>query len=100
VTAGNGGPGCISYVRTQYSNRIPMGGNGGDGGSVIFKANYKISNLFNLKKAHYKGNNGKGGMSKNCAGKNGGDIYIRVPVGTSVYEIPELSKDPKNFGLK
>jgi len=77
-----------------------MGGNGGNGGSVTLKAHFKVSNLYGLKKAHYKGNNGKPGMAKNCAGKNGGDICIKVPVGTSVYEIPELSKDPKNFGLK
>jgi len=92
VSAGDGGNGSARFVRTQYGNRIPMGGNGGDGGDVVLQASEKVQNLQFIKKSHYKGNNGKAGMNKNCAGKNGGTKNMNVPIGTLVYELPDLSK--------
>jgi GTPase involved in cell partitioning and DNA repair len=37
------------------------GGNGGDGGDVYFRATARVSNLFDLRRAHFLGNNGKYG---------------------------------------
>ena len=90
----------MSFIRSQYTNRIPMGGNGGDGGGILIKASERINNLHNLKRSHYNGNDGKSGLNKNCGGKCGSNIVIKIPIGTLVYEIPELSRDPKNFGIK
>ncbi len=88
VKAGDGGNGCVSFRREKY---IPMGGpdggDGGDGGSVYLVADAGLNTLadfrFERRFAAQRGENGKG---RNCTGKKGDDIEIRVPVGTLVYE--------------
>ena len=81
VKAGDGGDGCIAFLREKFR---PKGGPaGGDGGSIIFKADQNLSTLHDLSynKKYYakKGENGKG---KNMHGKNGKDVLINVPIGT------------------
>ena len=84
---GSGGNGCLSYFRENYGFKIPDGGSGGDGGDVYFKSTSRLSNLFELRRAHFKGNNGKPGKSEKQNGTNGKDIHYSVPLGTEVYEI-------------
>jgi GTP-binding protein len=88
VQAGNGGNGCIAFLREKFRPKGgPCGGDGGKGGSVIFLANSNLSTLqdltYNKKYFAKKGENGKG---KNMHGKNGEDIYILVPEGTIVID--------------
>ena len=58
---GNGGNGCVSYARENYGFKLPDGGSGGKGGDVYFKATSRLANLYELRRAHFKGNNGKPG---------------------------------------
>ena len=58
---GNGGNGCVSYQRENYGFKVPDGGSGGDGGDVYFQSSSRLSNLYELRRAHFKGNNGKPG---------------------------------------
>ena len=89
VKSGDGGRGCISFRREKYVPRGgPDGGDGGQGGSVVFKASNRLHTLidFNSRK-FYKARNGEPGRGKNQSGKNGQNIVIEVPLGTLVYDL-------------
>ncbi|KAK5578269.1 hypothetical protein RB653_003225 [Dictyostelium firmibasis] len=87
VKAGDGGGGCISFFRAKYiPEGPPDGGNGGDGASIIIKADFDNNNLSHLKK-NYKGKSGQKGMGGKKTGKNGDNIILHVPVGTVVREL-------------
>lgn len=91
VKAGNGGNGAVSFHREKYvAAGGPDGGDGGRGGSVIFRvdegANTLLAFRYKRKFVAESGENGKGGKMH---GKNGADIYISVPPGT-------LIKDPES----
>ena len=92
---GNGGNGCISYQRENYGFKVPDGGCGGKGGDVYFKATSRLSNLYELRRAHFKGNNGKSGKSQKAIGTNGRDIHYSVPIGTEIYEVKRSTKKQK-----
>jgi GTP-binding protein len=84
---GMGGQGSVAISRENYGSPIPDGGSGGDGGSVWFYASGRITSLHDLRRAHFKGNNGKSGKGKQLNGKNGADSKFLVPLGTEIYEI-------------
>ncbi len=96
VKAGNGGDGCISFLRLKYQPRGgPDGGDGGNGGSAYIVGDSSINTLLHLKfnSTFYleRGSHGKG---KNQRGANGKDRYIPVPMGTVVWRMnPDGSKD-------
>ena len=96
VKAGNGGDGCISFLRLKYQPRGgPDGGDGGDGGSAYIVGDNSINTLLHLKfnSTFYleRGTHGKG---KNQRGGNGKDRLIPVPMGTVVWRMnPDGSKD-------
>ena len=83
VKGGDGGRGAASFRREKY---IPMGGpDGGDGGSVIVRADPNADNLAGLTmKKHWKAKNGEAGGGSRCAGKNAIDIVLLVPPGTLI----------------
>ena len=86
VKAGNGGNGSASLHTEKYvPNGGPDGGDGGKGGDVIFEATTAENtlNAFHYQK-HFRAGNGENGGSKNCYGKRGTDIVVKVPVGTVV----------------
>ncbi len=87
VYGGNGGNGMASYRREKYVEfGGPWGGNGGRGGSVIFLGEEGESTLINLQyRRHIKAKNGTNGMSKGMHGANAEHIYVKVPLGTVVY---------------
>ncbi|CAG6021666.1 unnamed protein product [Menidia menidia] len=86
LVAGSGGKGSCSFhsePRKEWGG--PDGGNGGDGGSIIIKADRFVKSLAQVVTL-YKGEDGQSGGSKNCYGRNGSTTYISVPLGTVVKE--------------
>jgi len=86
VNSGKGGDGAVTFRREKYVPKGgPSGGDGGNGGNVILKANSNLHTLldFRYKKIYQASNGEKGGNSRKD-GKNGSDIIIGVPVGTIV----------------
>ncbi len=86
VKAGAGGNGCVSFRREKHVPRGgPNGGDGGDGGDVYCEANASLYTLLDFKfHPHFTAGRGKHGKGKNCRGKNGEDIVIKVPPGTII----------------
>jgi GTP-binding protein len=86
VKAGDGGRGCVSFRREKYVPRGgPDGGDGGRGGHIIIRAAEQLNTLLDLRyQRHYKASRGQHGMGKNMHGKDGGDLIIPVPPGTTV----------------
>jgi len=86
VRAGNGGAGCVSFRREKYIPKGgPNGGDGGRGGHVILIASTRKNTLQELYlKKHLFARNGQPGMGSDRHGRNGEDLVIEVPVGTSV----------------
>lgn len=102
VEAGKGGNGCVSFRREKYIPKGgPDGGDGGDGGSIYLVADNDLNTLADFRfKRSYKAENGQPGTSKNCTGKGGNDLHVKVPVGTLVHdtETQELIGDLDKVG--
>ena len=89
IKAGNGGNGCVSFLREKYRPKGgPNGGDGGDGGSAYLAGDASLNTLLHIKfnSTIYcpPGGHGKG---KNQRGANGKDTVIPVPVGTVVWRL-------------
>ena len=89
IKAGNGGNGCVSFLREKYRPKGgPNGGDGGDGGSAYLAGDPSLNTLLHIKfnSTIYcpPGGHGKG---KNQRGANGKDTVIPVPVGTVVWRL-------------
>ena len=86
VKAGNGGMGCIAFLREKFRPKGgPCGGDGGHGGNIIFQVNLQLGTLQDITlKHHYRAENGANGSGKNRHGKNGKDIIIKIPPGTII----------------
>ena len=97
VKAGNGGMGCIAFLREKFRPKGgPCGGDGGHGGKIIFKVNPQLGTLQDITlKHHYCAENGANGSGKNRHGKNGKDIIIKIPPGTIIKdaETEQVLKD-------
>ena len=88
VEAGKGGAGCLGFRREKFIPRGgPDGGDGGDGGSIYLIANPHVNTLMDFRhKRLLRAENGGYGMGKLCTGKKGDDLFVPVPVGTTVYD--------------
>jgi GTP-binding protein len=86
VSAGNGGPGCVSFRREKYVPRGgPDGGDGGKGGDVEIFATARRRTLQQFRyKKQFKAGNGGPGQGRQKTGKDGESIHIEVPPGTIV----------------
>lgn len=86
LKAGNGGDGVVAWRREKFEPAGgPYGGDGGNGGSIILKADESIRTLMDFRyKRSYKGESGENGRSKKQFGKAGEDIILKLPVGTLV----------------
>jgi GTP-binding protein len=88
VIAGDGGNGCVSFRREKY---IPFGGpdggDGGDGGDVFLVADSVINTLVDFRHARkFSAEPGRKGQGRNCTGKSGQYLLVRVPLGTIIHE--------------
>ncbi|MBU0727893.1 GTPase ObgE, partial [Patescibacteria group bacterium] len=103
VKAGNGGNGSSSFRREKFvAKGGPDGGNGGDGGSIVFEGDVNLNTLVNfVSKRHFKAEKGEQGLGQNRYGKHGEDLVLKVPVGTLVYTngklIVDITKDGQQF---
>ena len=88
VEAGKGGDGCLSFRREKYIPKGgPNGGDGGDGGSVFLIGDAALNTLVDFRfQPRYRAEKGEHGKGKDCAGAKGNSIYLRVPLGTSVFD--------------
>ena len=88
VRSGDGGNGCVSFHREKYvAAGGPDGGAGGRGGDIVFVADKSLNSLVDFRyKRKYVAGNGEDGAAKNCTGKSGRSLVIRVPVGTLIRE--------------
>lgn len=88
VRSGKGGNGAVSFRREKY---VPLGGpdggDGGKGGSIVFKVDTGITTLLDFKyRKKFIAEDGEAGSTSKCYGKNGEDLYITVPMGTIIRE--------------
>ena len=86
VRSGAGGNGAVTFRREKY---VPLGGpdggDGGKGGSVIFTVDTGLTTLLDFKyKKKFIAESGGNGSGSKCYGKDGEDLYIRVPMGTII----------------
>ena len=97
IKAGNGGRGIISFRREKYIPKGgPDGGDGGNGGNVYFIATNEIATLLDFQyHTQFQAQNGEPGGASHKKGKDGEDLYIKVPVG-SVIKINKLIADLPN----
>ena len=107
VRSGKGGDGHVSFRREKYvPNGGPDGGDGGSGGSVIFEIDEGLNTLTDFRHIRkYCAKDGEPGGKRNCRGKNGEDIVIKVPEGTVLKEeesgriIADMSGDNRRMVL-
>jgi len=88
IKAGNGGSGSPSFRREKFIEfGGPDGGDGGKGGSVILVSERNLNTLIDYRyQQHFKAERGGDGKGKNQTGKGGDNLYLKVPIGTQVFE--------------
>ena len=88
VKAGDGGNGCLAFRREKFVPRGgPSGGDGGHGGDVIMESSERHNTLVHFRfNPEYKAERGRHGEGANKTGREGGDVTLKVPVGTIVYD--------------
>lgn len=88
IKAGKGGNGAVSFRREKYEPEGgPNGGDGGRGGSVIVRVDQNMHTLMDFRyQRKFRAEDGEDGKIKNCFGRSGQDLIIRLPQGTVIYE--------------
>jgi GTP-binding protein len=86
VQSGNGGRGCVSFRREKYVPRGgPDGGDGGKGGDIVLQSSARRRTLLPFRYKHiFQAPNGAPGQGKQKTGRDGDDLIIEVPPGTTV----------------
>lgn len=100
IKAGKGGDGAVSFLRQKFRPKGgPDGGDGGDGGSIIFVADNNVNTLtFFDSRKHFAAENGENGQKKNMHGKEGADLKLLVPQGTTISENGKVIIDMTKIG--
>jgi len=107
VKSGKGGDGHVSFRREKFvTNGGPDGGDGGNGGDVIFEIDNGVNTLTDFRHIRkYLAENGVDGGKKNCHGKDGEDVILKVPEGTVIKEaesdkvVTDMSGENKHYVL-
>src|SRR5246500_3999989 len=88
VKAGDGGNGCMAFRREKFVPRGgPSGGDGGKGGEVVMESSERHNTLVHFRfNPEYKAERGRHGEGANKTGRDGGNVVLKVPVGTIVYD--------------
>lgn len=88
VRAGNGGAGVAAFLKAKGKPQgKPVGGNGGDGGALIVRADAHMSTLLTYRRnPHHRAGAGKHGTGDFQHGKTGEDLVLPVPPGTTIYD--------------
>ena len=88
VRGGHGGNGCVAFRREKFVPKGgPSGGDGGHGGSVVLVGDARLNTLFHLRfHSIYAAARGRHGEGSRRSGKSGGDLEVRVPLGTQVFD--------------
>ena len=88
IKAGDGGSGSPSFRREKFIEfGGPDGGDGGKGGSIIFKSERNLNTLIDFRyQQHFKAEKGGNGSGKNKTGRGGKDLQLKVPIGTQIFE--------------
>lgn len=91
LEAGKGGDGAVSFRHEIYIPKGgPDGGDGGKGGSIIFRADKDTNTLLDFRyNPELKAEPGKNGSGQRAAGRSGKDLIVEVPIGTVVYKLDE-----------
>ncbi|WP_071873210.1 Obg family GTPase CgtA [Atopomonas hussainii] len=104
VQAGDGGNGCMSFRREKFIEKGgPDGGDGGDGGSIYLVADVNLNTLVDYRYTRrFQAQRGENGSSKDCTGAKGEDMFLPVPIGTTVIDAgtQEIIGDLKADGQK
>jgi len=89
--AGKGGDGCVSFRREKYIPKGgPNGGDGGAGGDIILTSVTNVYSLIDFKNTRFiRSDKGTNGQGSNKTGKNGENIFLRVPPGTVIKSFPD-----------
>ncbi|THD21771.1 GTPase obg [Fasciola hepatica] len=115
VEGGSGGDGCIAFERIFCNAKAgPSGGDGGHGGHVILQASNEVPDLAHIPSI-VRADSGSRGYGDNCHGVCAKHIYLKVPIGTQIFLLPDLvsstasssvtntdiidSNDPRPIGL-
>lgn len=91
VKAGNGGDGVVSFRREKFVPKGgPDGGDGGRGGDVIAIGDENVNTLLDYRYNRlFKAGNGKPGSGSRKSGSRGGDVILRLPLGTEVFHVED-----------
>lgn len=86
IKSGKGGDGHVSFRREKFvPNGGPDGGDGGKGGDIIFEVDEGLNTLTDYRhRRKFAAQAGEEGGKKNCHGKNGADLILKVPEGTVI----------------
>ena len=103
IKSGKGGDGHVSFRREKYvPNGGPDGGDGGKGGDIIFVVDKGMNTLSDYRhRRKFAAENGEEGGKRNCHGKKGADLILKVPAGTVIKDaesdkvIADMSGDNK-----
>lgn len=103
IKSGKGGDGHVSFRREKFvPNGGPDGGDGGKGGDIIFEVDEGLNTLTDYRhRRKFAAKAGEEGGKKNCHGKNGEDLVLKVPEGTVIKDaesgkvIADMSGDNK-----
>jgi GTP-binding protein len=88
VKAGDGGNGCMAFRREKFVPRGgPSGGDGGKGGDIVMESSERHNTLVHFRfNPEHSAERGRHGEGSNKTGRDGGDVVLKVPVGTIVYD--------------
>lgn len=89
LKAGNGGNGIVAFKHAKYNPLGgPTGGDGGNGGSIIFKVDNNKSTLLDLRYSKaIRAEDGENGKGNNMFGASRDDVIVKVPLGTIVKDL-------------